>query len=90
MATCGQFLTLVGLSFFFLTIFSSRLERKFSLTSTLGIVRWQKRVHYYLFKIKWNQYNENIAKFLPRSNERIFIRDNYFSEYEVFRANPKK
>jgi hypothetical protein len=47
-------------------------------------------VHYYLFKIKWNQYNENIAKFLPRSDERIFIRDNYFSEYEVFRANPKK
>lgn len=89
MATCGQFLTLTGLCFFFLTIFMSRVERKHYLSSSLGFVRWQKRVHYYLYKVKWNQYNENIASAIPNFNERIFIRDNYFSEYEVFRVTIK-
>jgi hypothetical protein len=84
MATTGQFLTLVGIFFFFLTLFVSKLDRRVSLVSSLGFVRWQKRVHYYLYKIKWNQYNDQIAEFLPSADERILIRDNYFSEYEVF------
>lgn len=89
MATCGQFLSLIGISFFFLTILTSRLDRRLSMTSSLGIARWQKRVHYYLYKIKWNQYNAHLATILPKSAERILIRDQYFSEYEVFRINPK-
>lgn len=89
MATCGQFLSLIGISFFFLTILTSRLDRRLSMTSSLGIARWQKRVHYYLYKIKWNQYNAHLAMILPKSAERILIRDQYFSEYEVFRINPK-
>lgn len=84
MATCGQFLTLVGVFFFFLTLFFSKLDRRVSLISSLGFSRWQKRVHYYLYKIKWNQYNDEVALFLPSADERILIRDNYFSEYEVF------
>lgn len=89
MATCGQFLSLIGISFFFLTILTSRLDRKLSMSSSLGIVRWQKRVHYYLYKVKWNQYNANLANVLPDSSERLMIRDQYFSEYEVFRITPK-
>lgn len=84
MATCGHFLTMVGVAFFFLNVFVSRLERKSYLNSSLGITRWQKRIHYYLYKIKWNQYNDNISKILPDADERIFIKNNYFSEYELF------
>jgi hypothetical protein len=86
MATCGQFLTLVGIVFFFATLLLSHLDRRVSLLSSLGVVRWQKRAHYYLYKIKWNQYNEELASFLPSADERILIRENYFSEYEVFRV----
>lgn len=39
MATCGQFLSLIGISFFFLTILTSRLDRRLSMTSSLGIAR---------------------------------------------------
>ena len=52
MATCGQFLTLVGIFFFFMVLGFSHLERRFELDSALGLVRWQKRAHYYLYKIK--------------------------------------
>jgi heme/copper-type cytochrome/quinol oxidase subunit 1 len=84
MATCGQFLTMVGVSFFFLNVFVSRLERKSYLAHSLGIARWQKRIHYYLYKIKWNQYNDGVAKFLPGADERSYINNHYFSEYETF------
>jgi heme/copper-type cytochrome/quinol oxidase subunit 1 len=84
MATCGHFLTMIGVAFFFLNVFVSRLERKSYLSYSLGITRWQKRIHYYLYKIKWNQYNDNIAKVLPDAEERVFIKNNYFSEYEIF------
>jgi hypothetical protein len=39
MATTGHFVTLVGISFFFLMILDSHVEKKLALVSTLGIPR---------------------------------------------------
>jgi hypothetical protein len=63
----------------------SKTDRRLIFYSPLGIVRWQKRVHYYLYKIKWNQYNDEIAAYFPNAETSIWLRDNFFSEYEVFR-----
>jgi len=52
MATSGHFLTIVGLIFFFITLLSARVDALYYLDSALSIQRWQKRSHYYLFKIK--------------------------------------
>jgi heme/copper-type cytochrome/quinol oxidase subunit 1 len=85
MATCGQFITIIGVTFFLLTLGLSHLEARHVIDSSLGFVTWQKRAHYYLFKIKWNQQNDDTAALLPLAEERVVLREQTFSEYEVFR-----
>jgi hypothetical protein len=86
LATCGQFLSLIGVSWFFIMLGVSHWENRYSLESSLGFVRWQKRAHYYLFKVKWNRKNEDVAQFLPNAEARVLLRDESFSEYEVFKT----
>jgi hypothetical protein len=79
----------VGVMLFALVLGISQLERRYSLDSNLGLMRWQKRAHYYLYKAKWHQQNEELAELLPVAEARLLIRDRAFNEYEVFRFSPR-
>lgn len=85
-ATCGQFLTLIGISWFFITIAVSHWEERHIMDHSLGFQRWQKRAHYYLFKAKWNKKNEDMAQILPDVESRLLLRDESFCEYEVYKS----
>jgi len=89
MATSGQFITLIGVAYFFAAIGLSHADSKHSIDSALGFHRWQKRAHYYLYKIKWNQQNEELSEMLPFFENRLYLRDNAFNEYEVFRLRSR-
>ena len=84
LATCGHFLTLLGLVFFFLGILDSNIEKKQSILLHFGIPKWTKRIHFYTFKIKYNQYWTEISSELPNVEVRTYLIDNYFNEYETF------
>ena len=63
-------------------IFDSHLENKLSIPSNLGIPRWNKRIVYYIFKIRYLQlYQENFSGF-PNYPIRQIIQENYFNEHE--------
>lgn len=83
LATCGHFLTLLGILFFFLGILDSNIEKKQSILLHFGIPKWTKRIHFYTFKIKYNQYWTEISSELPNVEVRTYIIDNFFNEYEV-------
>lgn len=68
-------------------IFDSHIEKKISTPSTLGLPRWYKRINYYIFKIRYMQYNKNKLKFLPNYKTRSFIINNYFNELELYNNN---
>jgi heme/copper-type cytochrome/quinol oxidase subunit 1 len=84
LATCGHFLTLLGLVFFFLGILDSNIEKKQAILLHFGIPKWTKRIHFYNFKIKYNQYWKEISSELPNVEVRTYIIDNFFNEYETF------
>jgi heme/copper-type cytochrome/quinol oxidase subunit 1 len=86
MSTTGHFITLIGIVFFFLMILDSHIERKVVTQTNLGIPRWYKRISYYIFKIRFIQFNSFKLKGIPNSNIRITILDRYFNEFEFFRA----
>jgi len=90
MATSGQFITLIGVTFFFLVLGFSHLETKHTIDESFGLSRWLKRVHYYLYKIRWNNHNEDMAAALPVSDARVFILEHQFNEYEVLRFTDDK
>jgi len=85
MATIGHFVTLVGIIFFFIMLIDSHYENKIATQSTLGLPRWHKRILYYLFKLRYIQYNKTNLKYIPNKNVRKFLSHPYFSEYEIFK-----
>lgn len=56
LSTIGHFLVIMSLLFFFLGLAESFIEKKIFTHNTMGIVRFNKRINYYLFKIRYNQY----------------------------------
>lgn len=54
-------------------------------TITLGLPRWQKRLHYYLFKLKYNRDNDAMLSSVPNSLARLHLINNSFNEYEHYR-----
>merc|ERR1712146_99518 len=86
MPTVGFFITLIGLSFFFLMILDSHIERKLATPITLGIPRWHKRVTYYLFKIRYIQLHNKKFKNLPNYKIQKALQRKYFNEYEVINS----
>ncbi len=85
-ATCGHFLTLIGVIFFFCVIIDAFLENTYYISITLGIPRWQKRVHYYFYKFSYNRHNDSIFKGVPSAKARILLINNFFNEYEFYRV----
>lgn len=83
-ATCGHFLTLVGVIFFFCVVFDALLENSFFISIVLGIPRWQKRVHYYFYKLSYNRHNDSVFKGVPNARARILLVNNFFNEYEFY------
>lgn len=86
-ATCGHFLTLVGIVFFFLAVLESFFENTVFTSIALGLPRWQKRLHYYLFKLKYNKGIDLVFSAVPSAKSRLHLLDNSFNEYEHYRTN---
>jgi len=84
MSTAGHFITLIGIVFFFLMILDSHIERRIATPISLGIPRWNKRIVYYVFKIRYLQYvNKRLAR-IPNYKIRSLITNKYFNEYEFY------
>lgn len=84
MATVGTFVSLLGGFFFFVSLLDAHIERRSATPISLGIPRWQKRVAYYIFKIRYLQFiNKKISR-LPNANVRLYLVNHYLNEYEVF------
>ena len=82
MSTAGHFITLIGIFFFFFMLFDSHLERRLSIPISFGIPRWNKRINYYVFKIRYLQnINLKINK-IPNFEIRNILNKKYFNEYE--------
>lgn len=84
MSTAGHFVTLVGVFFFFVMLLDSHIERRVATPLTLGIPRWNKRISYYIFKIRYLQLTSKKLNRLPNYNVRSLIVNNYFNEYEKY------
>lgn len=84
MSTAGHFITLIGISFFFLMLIDSHIERRVATPSSLGIPRFYKRISYYLFKIRYIQLNKRKFSKLPNYSNRLLLTSPYFNEYERF------
>lgn len=84
MSTAGHFVTLVGVFFFFLMLLDSHIERRVATPIALGVPRWNKRVSYYIFKIRYLQLTAKKLDRLPNAETRLFITNNYFNEYEKY------
>jgi heme/copper-type cytochrome/quinol oxidase subunit 1 len=82
MSTTGHFITLVGIIFFFLMLLDSHIERRIATPITLGIPRWNKRINYYIFKIRYLQLNAKRNMGLPKSEIRILLSSRYYNEYD--------
>ena len=87
MSTAGHFITLVGIFFFFLMLLDSHIERRLSVPISLGIPRWNKRVVYYIFKIRYLQLNQKKNFNYPNYSARLFLSQKYFNEYEKYELN---
>nr|YP_010183552.1 cytochrome c oxidase subunit 1 [Paramecium gigas]QVG61501.1 cytochrome c oxidase subunit 1 [Paramecium gigas] len=90
LATCGHFLTMIGVFFFFFGIFDSNAEKTYPILSHFGIPKWSKRINYYVFKIRYNLYYNELSKELPDYETRISFIENRFNEYEFFRLEPDR
>jgi len=84
MSTAGHFVTLVGVFFFFLMLLDSHIERRVATPISLGVPRWNKRISYYVFKIRYLQLTAKKLNRLPNADTRLFITNNYFNEYEKY------
>lgn len=84
MSTAGHFVTLIGVFFFFLMLLDSHIERRIATPLTLGVPRWNKRISYYIFKIRYLQLTSKKLNRLPNYNVRSLIINNYFNEYEKY------
>jgi len=87
MSTAGHFLTMVGIFFFFLMFLDSHIEGRIATPISLGIPRWNKRVVYYIFKIRYLQFSYKSLNKLPNFTIRNYLISNYFNEYEVYINN---
>ena len=85
MSTAGHFITLIGIIFFFFILFDSHIENKIFTPTTLGIPRWNKRIVYYIFKIRYLQLFQQKLLGLPNFEIREIIQKNYFNEYELYK-----
>ena len=87
MSTVGHFLTMLGIIFFFLMFLDSHIEGRIATPITLGIPRWNKRVVYYIFKVRYLQFSYKSLNKLPNYTIRNYLISNYFNEYEVYINN---
>lgn len=85
LSTAGHFVTLVGIIFFFLMILDSHIERRMATPLSLGVPRWNKRIAYYIFKIRYLQYTNKRLMRLPNYNIRSLLTNKYFNEYECYK-----
>ena len=85
MSTAGHIVTLIGITFFFLMLIDSHLERKVAVYSSFGIPRWNKRISYYIYKICYLQYISKKLSRLPNKKIRLNIINKYFNEYELIK-----
>ena len=84
MSTSGHFITLIGILFFCLMILDSHIERRIATPLSLGVPRWNKRVSYYIFKIRYLQYTNKKLMRIPNYNINSLITNKYFNEYESY------
>lgn len=85
MATVGHLITLTGVIFFFFMLFDTAYEKKCLISTTLGLPRWYKRVHYYIYKICYNFLNAQKMSNLPGYRVREFLSRSYSIEFEKFK-----
>lgn len=85
MSTTGHFITLIGVFSFFLMITDSHFERRVSTSTTLGLPRWYKRISYYIYKIRFLQYNKIKLKGIPNFNIRSLLINRFFTEFELYK-----
>ena len=85
MATVGHLITLLGVVFFFFMLLDSHFEKRYAVSSTLGLPRWHKRIGYYLFKICY--LNNTIKKLsqIPNYEIRSYLTQPYWNEYEKYK-----
>lgn len=65
-------------------LLDSHIERRIATPISLGIPRWNKRVSYYIFKIRYLQYTNKKLVRLPSYNIRNLLVSKYFNEYEIY------
>lgn len=85
MSTTGHLITLIGVFFFFLMLIDSHIERRLVTPITFGMPRWNRRIVYYIFKIRYIQYFNNQLKLFPNYNIRNLLISKYFNEYEDYK-----
>lgn len=85
MATCGHMLSMVGAVFFFAAVLESCFENCVFTSPNLGLPRWQKRIHYYLFKLKFNRSVDQMFRSIPNADARQRLIEGMFNEYEIYR-----
>ena len=83
LSTIGHFLTLCSILFFFLMLLDSMLEKKIYTHNTLGVPRFNKRINYYFFKIRYHQYMYRIIQSnLSYNQNRLLPKDVNFELYK--------
>ena len=87
MSTTGHFVTLLGVTCFFLMLLDSHVARRIATPSHLGVPRWHKRIQYYIFKIRYLQYSNKELSILPSYKIKSLFINNYFNDYEVYKTN---
>lgn len=83
LSTIGHFLVLVSILFFFLGLAESFLEKKIYTHNTLGIARFNKRISYYLFKVRYNQYVASVNSNMLNYSQYGFIKRDV--NFEIYR-----
>jgi hypothetical protein len=63
-------------------LLDSHIERRIATPITLGIPRWNKRINYYIFKIRYLQLNAKRNMGLPKSEIRMLLSSRYYNEYD--------
>lgn len=66
-------------------LLDSHIENRLATPLSLGIPRWNKRIVYYIFKIRYIQFYQKQLSGLPNIKLRKKLKNNYFNEYEVFK-----
>jgi hypothetical protein len=65
-------------------LLDSHIERRIATPLSLGIPRWNKRVSYYIFKIRYLQSTNKKLMKLPSYSIRSLLTSKYFNEYESY------